>query len=375
MARGHAARAKGRTLAAARRLYRQRRYARLINLLEPQVFLYRQNPDYYYLLGVACLQTGDFAGAYSYLQRSLDLERSPRALLALGTVYLRRRQTDAALRMYLDVIEEQPRNRRARRALSWMRSIDDPDDVIAWFESGRIRRIMPPRGFALPGWARTGLVVAILAAAAWLGVTRLAPFVLDMIPREQRDGSEFITIESPDQTIVTTDSAPFEFTQDELEELFRRVGRDFNAGRDNLVRRDLNRIEQSNASAALKTRAQQVRSFLESPSFAEPQQFFSHAEVAGEPLVYDRTYVRWRGRIANLEVGDEAIRFDLLVNYETGRVVDGIVPVILDFPVLLENDRPVELIAEVRLHGRDEQPPFYLRATAIRRLAPGEIGS
>jgi len=92
--------------------------------------------------------------------------------------------------------------------------------------------------------------------------------------------------------------------------------------------------------------------------------------VDRDPELHNRAFIRWRGRIANIEIGTERIRFDLLVGYHTGQVVEGIVPVELDFAVLLDNTNAVEVIGWVDL---DSSRAIRVRGTAIRMLSRREL--
>ncbi|WP_018525245.1 tetratricopeptide repeat protein [Alkalispirochaeta alkalica] len=361
-------------LDAAQRLYRRRRYAQVITLLESQVFLYRNNYRYYYLLGMSCLYTGDYAGAFSYLQRALDIEEDPQGLLGLGATLLRRRQTDQALRTYLDLIDHDPRNRRGQRALQWLRTMEDPDEVLQWFEDRRIHKILPRRPLTLPAALFPILVATLLIALSAFAFSRGIPRALFAAP-EPRPGVELVHIagHTPDQLLDSSDDpARFDLTPREIEALFRRVGDLFQKGRDNLVRKELNRIAASNAAPGIKARAATIRDYLHTPDFATFQDGFTYTEAVRDPELHHQVYVRWQGRVANLRIGESLITFDLLVGYHTGQVLEGIVPVSLDFAVVLENNAAVEIIALL-----DTKPDgsFRARVSSIRILSPREMTS
>lgn len=363
-------RSSARNLAKAARLYRHRKYTQVITFLEPQVFLYRESYRYYYLLGMSCLYTGDYAGAFSYLQRALDIDERPEAMLGLGAVLLRRRHMDQAIRNYLDILDLDNHNRRAQRALQWLRAIESPDEVLEWFENRQIRKILPPAGWYIPSWIAvgTGAVVAAVVVTVIVRLTILPAFSFN---RELRPGSELVALTHPSEPLVETEgSYRYEFTAREVERLFSEVGEYFNAGRDNIVRRELNRIAASNAGTAIKGRAELLRDYLTVPDFSNFQDGFSYREVVAEPVLHDQVYVRWRGRIANLVVDEDRIRFDLLVGYHTGQVVEGIVPVEIDFAVVLNNNNPVEVIGLVRTAPDGVSA---LRGTSIRLLSQREM--
>jgi len=357
-------------LRKARRSYRRRNFTLVINFLEPQVFMYRDSYEYYYLLGMSCLYTGDFSGGYSYLRRALDIDERVDAMLGLAAVLLRRREMDKAIRAYLDVLDVDQHNRRARRALGWLRSMDDPDAVVDWFESRRIRRILPRIGPFLPRWVSIPAGVALTVAVAVAAGPPVADRISGWFAPPDREGTELVTTEGRRERLVTSDpEARYTFTDGEAARLLNRIGDYFNDRRDNLVRRELNRIALSNADATTRERALLLRDYLVEPDFTTLRDNFTYQEVLGEPELHDGVYVRWRGRVTNLEIGTDAIRFDFLAGYESRRVLDGIVPTRVEFAVLLENDQAVELIGQVEPHARG----IALRVTSIRTLAPAEI--
>ena len=126
---------KTKGLKKADRLFASGRYSDVIHLLEPQVYMYREHPRFYYLLGMSCLQVGDFGGAYSYLSRSGQLAPDDvDSLLGLAAVHLRRNETQDALRLWLDVLDVDPRNPQARRGLAALRGAETQAEARSSFE-------------------------------------------------------------------------------------------------------------------------------------------------------------------------------------------------------------------------------------------------
>ena len=365
---------KAKSLRKAARLFRQRNYTHVINLLEPQVFMFRDSWYYYHILGMSCLYTGDYAGAHSYLRRAADLDSTrSETMLGIGAVLLRRRQIDLAIRNYLDLLDQNPQERRARKALQWIRRLDDPDEVIDWFETDRIRHLLPPRGLYVPGYITVGIALVILVATALFLGPAVIEIIREQLPRDQRTGSSVLDLSDGAELVreSAADGAEVELTDAEVERLFHRIGDYFNEGRDNLVRRELNRLDRSNARPAVKQQATLIREYLVEPDFATMRDNFTYEEVRADPGLYQDAYVRWRGRIANLVIGEDAITFDLLVGYESGRILDGIVPVRVPYAVLLDDNQSVEVIGRISSVPTGEAG-FGLTITSIRRLAADE---
>ena len=355
-----------RTLVKASRLLRAKRFAEVISLLEPQVFLYRENFSFYYVLGVACLYAGDFGGAYSYLQRAQQLNHGhPGVLQGLAAVHLRRREAPEALRYWLKVLDEDPRNHPARRGLELVRRTTDPGDFVAMAESGRLRRFYPSLGFRFPLWTVPVAVVIIVAAVtilSWPTIrARLSPGDVPV-----RSGSEFAELdEAGDELTDFAGEYRYVMNDDEIERTFQRAGAYFNDFRDNLAQREVNRLLQSNASALVKERARLLSAYFEPPTFVTFRDNFTYRDVSAEPWLYDGCYVKWSGQTSNVRITDDEITFTLLVGYEDQRVLEGTVAVRLTFAADVRSG-PVELIGRVD----HDTGGLSVEATSIRRLAP-----
>jgi hypothetical protein len=210
------------------------------------------------------------------------------------------------------------------------------------------------------------VVAAILVAVGPAAVDHVSGWFAP----PDREGAELVGTEGRRAQLVTNvPEAQYVFTDGEAARLLNRIGDYFNDRRDNLVRRELNRIALSNADTGTRERAALLRDYLTEPDFTTLRDNFTYEEVTGEPQLHDGVYVRWRGRVTNLEIGTDAIRFDFLAGYESRRVLDGIVPTRVEFAVLLENDQAVELIGQVEQRAGG----IALRVTSIRNLSPSEI--
>jgi len=356
-----------RALSKSTRLLRARRFSEVISLLEPQVFLHRENFTFYYNLGTACLYVGDFGGAFSYLQRAHQLSsRNPSVLIGLAAVHLRRRQVTEALQYWLQILDLEPRNAIAKRGLAFVRTATDPSVYVTMAESGKLRRFYPALGFRLPRWFLPAVAVIAVAAITvifWpLSGIRLTPTDLPT-----RDGTELTRIDQ-DTSDWTDFSGEFRYvlTDREIEESFAHVGELFNEFHDNLAQREVNLLYNSNASDLIKERARLLSSYFTEPTFVDFTDNFTYGEVAEEPWLFDSCYVRWSGRVSNIATSDDAIRFTFLVGYEDERILEGTIPVRVPFAADIQLG-PIELIG--RLSFVDGI--LSLTATSIRRLAPG----
>jgi hypothetical protein len=218
----------------------------------------------------------------------------------------------------------------------------------------------------MPGWIPLSVVGALVIA---VGVAYGPGLVSQWGGRGtvERDGGEVLEEGNlPDDLTDYSGEFRYVLSDEEIKALVDRVGELFNEFRDNLARRDANRLLLSNASPLIKERIRLVSSYFREPTFVDFRDNFDYDEVAREPWLYDGCYVRWSGQTSNIDVSADAIRFTLLVGYEDERVLQGTVPVVVPFSADVQPG-PIELIGRVEY----ETDTFELVATSIRRLAPG----
>jgi len=352
----------GKAFTKAFRLYRKKKYAELIRLLEPQIFRYRDNPDFYYLLGMSCLKTGDFGGAYTYLRRCLDLRPDHvQTLLALAVVHLKRQETNETLKNWFQVLDIDPHNRYAKKGLKMLKKLGDPEAIVQYFESSRHLKLIPKEGVFTT--LALSLAGAVLVAVLVFGAYYLYGRVIDQKP--SRSEIADIRIEPGTELIASTGQFAYILTEKEITESFELAKKYFDRYDDNLAQRELNRIKYSNASLAVKDKAALLSTYIKAPTFSTMKGGFEFHEVQADPLLYENCYVRWKGRVSNLKLTDTEISFQFLVGYEDNKVLYGIVPVSLDFAAKVNEDYPLEILGKVVLTPK----PFALKAISIHQLA------
>lgn len=334
----------------------------MIRILESQVFRFRQNPEFFFVLGTACLYSGDYGGAESYLKRSDQLRpKEVQTLLGLAAIHARRGETDDALELWLKIVELDPGCRQAARGLELLRTTEAAEDL-GWFrDSQRIAQLYPrlpldPRAVLFP------LLGFAAIAAALAGIFVIAP-------RLPRGGSLRAAVQqvqlSPGQPPLAADgSYTLVLTEKQVQDGFEQIKRYLLHYRDNLATREINRLLASNASVYVKEKAKLLKTFVKEPDFSTLKDTFPYEEVARNPALYADCYVRWSGKVANVRVSPEAITFDLLVGYQDERELQGVVPVKLEFAFDLENGIGVEVLGKVA----PGEGSFMLLGRSLHRL-------
>lgn len=356
----------GGELRKAAQLYRGRRYSALIRLLEPQIFQYRESFQFYYLLGMACLYTGDVAGAHSYLRRANQLNpENTDAMVAIALTSLKRQEIPEAIQMWLAVQDLRPRNKIARRGLNFVKRNPDPGRLAELLDGRRMRSLLPPTGALMRAFPR--VLIGLAAAALLVFLVPLAIARIRASGAAPRPGLAEINLPPASALGELSGHHRYILTDGEIRTAFDQMRRDFSQYRDNLARREINLLLQSNASPIVKEKAKILSSYLTVPNFATMRDSFPYLAVAKDPYLYQGCYVDWTGRVSNLSVTRRAITFDFLVGYHNERVLEGIVPVTLGFAAAINPDYPLEILARIVVQGEGR---IALQGVSIHELGP-----
>ena len=338
-------------LSRAHQLFRRRRFSNVIRLLESQVFRYRNNEEFYALLGSACLYTGDFGGAESYLRRAEQLnEDNVPTQLGLAAIAFKRGQTEEALNTWLKVIDLDPGNKKALKALNALKKSSNWDGSVVNSAAVNLRNVLPSLPVNPWTWIAPTLLACVLAALILM-------FFL-LLPRidrrrEPRPGVEEILLSSGQPLIAVESQAPAEssysLSEKEISETFETIKRYLLEYRDNLAIREINRLLLSNASTYVKEKAGLMKTFVQEPDFSTIRDPFPYIDVLRNPALYTDSFVVWQGKAANVRIGEQQITFDLLVGYQDERELLGLVPVALSFAAEVENGEGIEVLGKVEV--------------------------
>lgn len=348
-------------LSKAARLARKRDYEGALRFLKSEEDRYHGSFKFYYLCGVISLYSGSFLDAKLNFESAKKLKmKDPDTLLGLAFLYLRGMgtrgtNTNQAVDYYLDVLEIDPKNIIAKRALSVIRKHSSSEALSDWLTSGKLSKLFPK----IPSPSITPKTVFSLSAAAAAVLVLIFVLLVNLrvLPspfrnRNARPTADFVLSgQERSQPIETGGSYMYILTRNQATELYDRALSLFSSYRDEAAKINLNRILESNASEGLKNRARLLISNMEVPGFDTfvRSDNPSYAEVIAEPVVYRDVHIIWRGMATNVEITDEYTRFDFLIGYDTRRALEGIVPVIFERPVAINTERPLEVLARIVL--------------------------
>jgi len=342
-------------LQKAWKLHRHGLFSECVSLLEPAILRYRSVPDFYRILGLSCVRSGDLQGGETYLLRCLQLDPADRlpVLQALAAVAVRKRDYSGAVKLLLEVLDEDPLSRVAKKALEELKTVlSSPEGTVGrtaldWQSLlPRIRNTS--NGIKLPQWLSwllgALLVLPVVVAGIWWG-RGLVP----SLPLLQVRPGTLADLTDVAKAVPAVTPSRLELSADQLRQALEKIQSLFQDYQDSACRLEINRVLLSNASTSTKERVRTLVSFLHPPDFARPEASADYQDVRSFPELYEGCAVQWKGVISNLASGAKEITFELLLGYQDGQIVEGVIPVRLKFASLLKNSQVVEVLGQVSL--------------------------
>ena len=343
-------------LKKAQVLFKRRKFSTVISMLEPRVIDYRDSFDFFYMLGVSCLYMGDMGAAKDYFHRCETIGGTNVPLMvAQAAMFLRRGDTNQAVETYLNILDYEPGNKIASRAMTFIRTKGDMATISQWVSSGKIKRFYPDPGFYFP-------VMPVAAVLVFAAVVFLSVFLVKNLlnsrhsaaARQGDFGNLELSVDEKKNPLDLQSGVVYNtiLTSDQIIEAYDKAKDYFFDHRDNEAQVEINRILNSNAKDKIRDRAKALMEYLEEPSFdtlSKNFKNFTYDEVKADPILYQDCWVIWSGRVTNVRADDSFYECDLLVGYEDWKRLEGVVSLSMQQPVDIDAERPVQVLAKIEI--------------------------
>lgn len=352
-------------LSVAWKYMRRRKFATAVKLLEGRTEIYEDNFEYYLILGMACLYIGDIGSAVTNFQMARRLKLTDtRLLLGQAAIFLRRGDTDRALQYYIEVKDNDPSNQIAQDAIEFIRTRGDFDTICRWVDTGRIEQFYPPLGIN-PDRA-LGFIIPLIACILGCVVA------FAIIPRnnyyegDRKDLTELSLTgdeaRNPQEKDLSGQSFKYLLSNKEIKDTYTKILMHFQARRDNAAQMEINKLLNSNAALSIKRKTQVIMTYLEVPTFDSLTDVPTYTQVESDPALYMDCYVNWGGRISDVNINENGVyTCRLLIGYETGERIDGIINVRFDRNPGIVTDQSVKILAKICT----EDNRVYLQGKAV----------
>ena len=353
----------GGELKRSQKLFKKKKYAQVLRILEPQVFRFRESYTFYILLGYSCLFTYDFGGAFSFLKRALQIKPNDiTSLLGLAVVHLKRNETSEAIRNWLNIIDMDPNNKAAKYGLSFVKKFSEKDDIIIFLESGKINN------FLYGNSIDKTIFKIFFGSLLLLAITILISLNINKIedrfkPAIRPELSSVKIDETEDYTNVNGEFR-YVLTKSQIQKSFDKAVKHLNQFEDNPAIIEINRLLLSNASDYIKNKTVMLKNFIIEPTFTSNIHKINYTEMKSDFPLYDGCFIRWKGKIANLEINETDIRFNFLIGYHEEKIIEGIMPAVLNFGANLHANNNLEILGKI--DSKDNN--FFINVISIHKI-------
>ena len=326
-------------------LFRRKQFENLIKELEPFVMEYRQSADFFYMLGVSNLYLGILGAAEDYLTTASRIDSdSPKSLIALGALFLRKGSTTEAISCYLEAQEMDPQNALVKKSLNFIRK-SDMATISQAVDSGKIKEFYPSTGVYIPVQQ---IVLVAVAVFAITGITIAAVTMHKKTPK-RADLSNYTLTVNEKNNPVETDGGTYRYimTTTQINDSYTKAIKYFQDFKDNQAQVEINRILNSNASVSIKQKAREIMNYITEPGFDTIKDVYSYKKVESDPYLYMDCWVVWSGRVSNVEKTETTYNCEFLVGYDDMKNVDGIVPCSIPMPISIDVENPVQILGKL----------------------------
>lgn len=325
-------------LRTARSLMRRRKFTVAIQRLESRAEIFEGDFEYYLLLGIANLYIGDTGAAKSFFDQARRIHNmNTELLLGQAALLLQRGEVGRAVSYYTDILDNDPRNKVAKRALEFIRVNNDSVAAIRrWVDTRKIERFYPPLGFNTDKvWA----VVIPLAAGVLAAL-----FVMKVLPVLTAPGGPWGTMAEA----TSVEARHYVLTDSEIRTARKAAKKALTEGHYSEAAVEANRLLNSNALEIVKVEARDVKRacYPKPPMFETAGTSYSYMEVAADPLLYDGCYVIWSGHIT--KQGIEGGVWRGLLSVATGESsVGGVATVLFDAVPKIDMEREASVLGRI----------------------------
>ena len=345
----------------AEKYFKQGKYSEVIGLLQPEIYKYREDEKFYYYLGMSCLFLSDFNGANSYLRRALQIKPDSNQQLGLAVLHLKHGNPSEAIRIWLDILEKEPENKYAKKSLEVIRKSNALEKVPEDFLAKNLNKFLPHPGklkfYNFFRYASIILITFIILTSLYYA----SGYLINHI-KNSRNLYPELAISRNLNDIIATGDFKFELKPREIVSIFESAKKDFIYNKDNEARIGINKLLNSNAADSVKEKARLLDTYLKEPDFRYFKNTITYKMVAENPYLYNNCFIKWSGKIANIKIFDKSVSCDFLVGYDSGKIVEGIANVTIDFPIVLDEEFTYDIIAQLK----PDESYLTLKAISIR---------
>ncbi|GEM_PF-5487949 len=308
---------KDRIIDLIRNYYRRNQFAKAKDLIKKAIAAGHRSVEILKYSGLIALLENDLTAAEASLKRVRKVEEADAEVLnALAFINLKNKDTEAAIDLWLEILDNDPENRLAKKNLQRMKKMMDVDAFIGKAKaSAYIRGGMElPFSLKIPGFI---LAVLLLAVSVWFWLDNRVEENGTFTPRKSASSVKLPVL---DDFILSDINTLYSFDSEEIPKMFKDAKRDIKKRNFNGFIIRLNKILHSNVKDSVKQRFVMLREFLPEPeTFSDIRLPIRLTELFNQQTIYEDCYLVLNGKVENLKVDGNTTSFNMKIrDMDTG---------------------------------------------------------
>ena len=276
----------------------------------------------------------------------------PLDYIYLAFLYSRQNEKEKAISSWCKCLEIDKNNYYAKKALDYVREKGRELNLI---EDAYFDKLVPSEPFFLPlKQIFFFIIILVFIASILYGGYSGAKYIYSRLKKEKllnRKELDKIYLDDFNPNIIVTPkdiTKQYSYSEKEIKEKFEKIKLLILENKSIEPQILINQIKLSNASPSVKMKTEILEDFIIEPDYGFFKNVVTFQDFQKEKLLYSNVYVLWKGRIINKSIYKDKITFDLIIGDEEAGVIDAIIPVIFEKPVIINNNENLSIFGMIK---------------------------
>lgn len=273
----------------------------------------------------------------------------------LAYLYARHNEKDKAISTWCNALEKNKNNKLATKALSYVREKGSDISLIddEFFDS-----VVPSEPFVIPiKKIILSIIIILFAIPIFWGIKFIVNFTTKELIKIQINKNELNNINLPDfnPNLLSKEkdvTAKYSYSENEIKNKFDRIKKYIITDKANQAQLEINQIKLSNASINVKLKMDMLINFINEPDYANFINEIKYEDVLKEPILYQNIYILWTGKVVNLIINKESIKFDFIMGDDKNGIITGIIPVYFKKAIIVKNNEIIKVFGKINIDDK-----------------------
>lgn len=258
----------------------------------------------------------------------------------LAFLYSRHNDKEKVLLNLCKAIEKNKNNKLAKKTLDYIR---EKGREINIGEDPFFDRLLPKEPFLIPFGSifRIFIIILIIISLLYLSYKGVTYLISKYSQIKHREDINKVYLPDYNPNLLEKPkeiSQKYSYNEKEIKDKFEKIKSLILSNNVVDAQIHINEIKLSNASLSVKSKVEILEGFIIEPDYATFKNKIDFENFIKNKEIYNNIYLKWYGRIINKSIYKDKIAFDLVIGDEDKGIIEGIIPVIFNKAIIIENN-------------------------------------